>query len=154
LLKEVVKIKDILSANKQCPIKIGELADYTSLITTITRQEFEEEAKAFFARVVGPVEEVLQKAGVKMEDVDQIEMLGGGIRVPKVQEILQNTFKRSELGVHLNGDEAMCFGSAFIASNSSASFKVRKVYLTVHPTEQFSIQIRPVNETKITSVKQ
>lgn len=41
--------------------------------------------------------------------------------------------KKEDLGVHLNGDEAMCFGSAFIGSNSSASFKVRKVYLTQHP---------------------
>ena len=57
-------------------------------------------------------------------------MLGGGIRVPKVQEILQERLQVKDLGVHLNGDEAMCFGSAFIAANSSAQFKVRKVYLT------------------------
>jgi len=62
-----------------------------------------------------------------------IELLGGGIRVPKIQEILQTTLNKAELGVHLNGDEAMCFGSAFIAANSSASFKVRKVFLTQHP---------------------
>ena len=50
--------------------------------------------------------------------------------------------------MHLNGDEAMCFGSAFIASNSSASFKVRKIFLTQHPKHQISIEISPVNETK------
>lgn len=82
---------------------------------------------------MAPVEEVLRKAGLSIDDVDQVELLGGGIRVPKIQEILSTNLKKSELGVHLNGDEAMCFGSAFIASNSSASFKVRKVYLTVHP---------------------
>ena len=82
---------------------------------------------------MAPVEEVLRKAGLTIDDVDQVELLGGGIRVPKIQEILSTNLKKSELGVHLNGDEAMCFGSAFIASNSSASFKVRKVYLTVHP---------------------
>ena len=65
-----------------------------------------------------------------IEDVNGIELLGGGIRVPRVQEILQEKLQKNELGVHLNGDEAMCFGSAFIASNSSSSFKVRKVYLT------------------------
>lgn len=93
----------------------------------------------------------MKKAGVTIEDIDQIELLGGGIRVPKVQEILQTTLKKNELGVHLNGDEAMCFGSAFIASNSSASFKVRKVFLTVHPQTQFSIHITPVDESKLSS---
>ena len=53
--------------------------------------------------------------------------------------------------MHLNGDEAMCFGSAFIASNSSASFKVRKVYLTQHPLDAISIRISPVNESKIST---
>ena len=35
-----------------------------------------------------PVEDVLQKAGVSIEDVDMVELLGGGIRVPKIQELL------------------------------------------------------------------
>ena len=57
--------------------------------------------------------------------------------------------QKSELGVHLNGDEAMCFGAAFIASNSSASFKVRKVFLTVHPHSNYSIHITPLDESKL-----
>lgn len=50
--------------------------------------------------------------------------------------------------MHLNGDEAMCFGSAFIASNSSASFKVRKVFLTQHPDYAIEIEISPLDESK------
>ncbi|CDW74071.1 protein heat shock protein [Stylonychia lemnae] len=148
LMKEVIKIKDILSANKQNQIKIGELQDYVSLLTTIERKEFEDASQHLFDRVMAPVQEVLEKAGLTIEDIDQVELLGGGIRIPKIQELIQTTLKKSELGVHLNGDEAMCFGSAFIASNSSASFKVRKVYLTVHPQTQFSIHITPLNTTK------
>lgn len=53
------------------------------------------------------------------------------------------------MGVHLNGDEAMCFGSAFIAANSSAQFKVRKVYLTQHPKDEVSIEISPANPEKV-----
>jgi hypoxia up-regulated 1 len=56
--------------------------------------------------------------------------LGGGLRVPRVLEIIKEATGKSELMVHLNGDEAMCFGSAFIAANSSSSFKVKKVFLT------------------------
>jgi len=130
LLKEVVKYKDILSANKQVQVKLGELADYVTLSTVIERGEFEEKSAEFFTKVMKPVEDVLAKAGVSIEEVDMVELLGGGIRVPKIQELLQEKLQKKDLGVHLNGDEAMCFGSAFIASNSSASFKVRKVFLT------------------------
>lgn len=52
--------------------------------------------------------------------------------------------KTDELHVHLNGDEAMCFGSAFMASNSSSSFKVRKVFLTQHPQHAYKIEIKPL----------
>jgi len=51
-----------------------------------------------------------------------------------------------ELHVHLNGDEAMSFGSAFIASNSSASFKVRKVYLTQHPKYEIRVKMSPLDQ--------
>lgn len=51
--------------------------------------------------------------------------------------------------MHLNGDEAMCFGSAFIASNSSSSFRVRKVYLTQHPQYDIKIEVTPVEPADI-----
>lgn len=51
------------------------------------------------------------------------------------------------LEVHLNGDEGMAFGSAFIAANSSASYKVRKVFLTQHPIYDIKIQISPLNDS-------
>ena len=57
-----------------------------------------------------------------------------------------------ELHVHLNGDEAMCFGSAFIASNSSSSFKVRKVFLTQHPQYAFKMTIKPIEPVETADV--
>lgn len=130
-------------------MKLGELQDYVSLNTIVERRELEEKSEAFFARVMKPVEQVLEKSGLSIEDIDQIELLGGGIRVPKIQELLQQKLGKQELGVHLNGDEAMCFGAAFIASNQSASFKVRKVYLTSHPTSSIYINISAANASKV-----
>jgi hypoxia up-regulated 1 len=95
---------------------------------------------------VGPVNLALEKAGLTIEDIDDIELLGGGIRVPMVNEILQSTLDK-ELNVHLNGDEAMCFGSAFIASNSSAEFRVKQIFLTQHPENDVHIKISALNET-------
>ena len=70
LLKEVAKLKDILSANKQVVVKLGELADYVSLHTTIERKEFEDAAASYFARVSAPIEEALTKAGLTFEDIE------------------------------------------------------------------------------------
>jgi hypoxia up-regulated 1 len=84
----------------------------------------EDASGEFFAQVNKPIEDALEKAGLTIEDIDQMELLGGGIRNPKIVQILE-TFIKKEAGVHLNGDEAMCFGSAFIASNSSSAFKVK-----------------------------
>lgn len=130
LLKEVVKIKEVLSANKQASVKVPELLDYVTLQLSLERSEMEERAASLFARVTKPIEAALEKAGMKIEDIKQVELLGGGIRTPKVTEILEKAFSGMELGVHLNGDEAMCFGSAFIGSNSTTSFKVASVMLT------------------------
>lgn len=50
-----------------------------------------------------------------------------------------------ELSVHLNGDEAMCFGSAFIAANSSSSMKVKQVFLTANPPFDVTLKISPLD---------
>ena len=114
-------------------VKVPELLDYVTLQLTLTREEVEAASSSFFDRVSIPAEEALKAAGLTKEDIDQVELLGGGIRTPKVTEILKNYMGGKELGVHLNGDEAMCFGSAFIAANSSSSMKVKQVFLTANP---------------------
>jgi molecular chaperone DnaK (HSP70) len=58
--------------------------------------------------------------------------------------MLQTSFVGKDLGAHLNGDEAMCFGSAFIASNSSESFKVKKIFLTQRIPTALTIRISPL----------
>lgn len=59
-----------------------------TLITTVERKDFEDAAADFFDKVMIPVNDALSKANLKVEDIDQVELLGGGIRVPKIQEIL------------------------------------------------------------------
>jgi hypoxia up-regulated 1 len=49
--------------------------------------------------------------------------------------------------VHLNGDESMAFGAAFIAANSSSSYKVRKVFLTQHPEFEIKLKVSPLDDS-------
>ena len=62
-----------------------------------------------------------------------MELLGGGVRVPAVQARLKELLGELELGVHLNGDEAMALGAAFRAANISTAFRVRKVAAPARP---------------------
>lgn len=145
LFKEAVKIKETLSANKFANIKIPELLDYVTLQINLPREEVEEIAKDFFSGVSKPIEMALEKAGLKVEDINQVELIGGGVRVPKVTDILEEYLQRKDLSVHLNGDEAMCFGSAFIASNSSQTMKVKQIFLTHNPEYDILLKISPIN---------
>lgn len=145
LLKEVVKIKEVLSANKQASVKVPELLDYVTLQVIMERSELEEKAAPLFDRVTKPIDAALAKAGLTLADINQVEMLGGGIRTPKVAELLEKALAGKELGVHLNGDEAMCFGSAFIGSNSTTSFKVASVMLTQNPDFELRMVIEPMD---------
>ena len=120
---------EILSANKYASVKIPELVDYVTLSFNLDRESFEAANEKFYARIMGPINEALEKANMTIEDIDQVELIGGGVRIPKIVDVLAAGLKK-ELNVHLNGDEAMCFGSAFIASNSTSSFKVKQVFLT------------------------
>jgi hypoxia up-regulated 1 len=130
IFKEALKIKEILSANKAASVKIPELLDYVTLKFELQREELEGKLTEFLAKVTGPIDSALSLANLTVSDIDQVELLGGGIRNPKIVEILEKHMTKAsgdklELGVHLNGDEAMCFGSAFIATNSSSAFKVK-----------------------------
>lgn len=77
-----------------------------------------------------PLERALKYAELSIEEIDSFEILGGGLRVPKVQERLSEYLNGRELNMHMNGDEAMSFGAAFIAANFSNSFKVRNIFVS------------------------
>ena len=88
------------------------------------RSTFENEAKFLVEKLHLPIENVLKKAQKTIEDIDAIEMIGGGVRIPMVQNLLSEYFKGKELGAHLNGDEAMALGAVFQAANYSSVYRV------------------------------
>ena len=147
LQKEVIKIKEVLSANIQAFVKVPELLDEVTLQLTLQRETLETEAAPFFEMVAQPALDAIKKAGLEPSDIDLVELLGGGVRVPKVTSLLEKALNMEELGVHLNGDEAMCFGSAFIATNSSSDFKVKKMYLTQALPFDVHFKLQPLKDS-------
>jgi len=70
LYKEVVKVKEVLSANKLMQVKVPELLNYVTLDTMVYRSEFEERIASLISRVSKPVQDSLEQAGLKPEDID------------------------------------------------------------------------------------
>ena len=148
LRKSAEKVKKVLSANKQYPITIESLCDDMDFRgTSVTREQFEEMSSDLFDRVLSPVEKALEMANKTIDQISQVEIVGGGVRIPKVQELLADFFKLDNvaaLGVHLNGDEAMALGAAFRAANMSKAFRVGRAERSVGMIEStyFPIGLR------------
>ncbi|CAI5738513.1 unnamed protein product [Hyaloperonospora brassicae] len=124
---QATKTKTVLSANEQIPVVMQSLYNDVDFFTSMTRTKLEELAADLFERTLTPVEQALERAGLTVADIDEVELIGGGVRMPKIQHQLSQFFQGKDLGVHLNGDEAMALGAAFRAANLSNSFRVRHV---------------------------
>ena len=80
--------------------------------TSITRARFEELCNDLFRNTLKPVEQVLTDAKIDKNSVDDIVLVGGSTRIPKVQQLLSNFFNERELNKSINPDEAVAYGAA------------------------------------------
>lgn len=141
------KVKHVLSANNEIPVFVDGLYKDTGLSTHVSRAKFEEVAHDLLDRSVKPIEKALNAANLTLEDIDEVELIGGGMRIPKVQEMIQSFLGDDlELGKHINGDEAMALGAAFHGANVSTAFRVREVGMQdVNPFE-IGIELHELEE--------
>jgi len=122
------KAKQVLSANTDIPIYFDTLYDDTSYKSHVSRAKLEEMSHQLLERTTKPIEQALKAANMTLDDIDIVELIGGGMRVPIVQKEIQNFLgDKLELGLHINSDESMALGSAFHGANVSTAFKVRRV---------------------------
>jgi heat shock 70kDa protein 4 len=118
------KTKKILSANQQAPVNIESLMNDVDVSAMVTRQEFEALIDPLLAKTTGPLEEALAQAKLTKDDIDFIEVVGGGSRVPAIKERIQSFFGKN-LSYTLNADEAAARGCAFSCAILSPVFRVR-----------------------------
>ncbi|KAN0053001.1 hypothetical protein ACTA71_012482 [Dictyostelium dimigraforme] len=129
LLKEVGKMKENLSVNQQAQIFIGSLVDDHDFQATISRQQFEELSQSLVERALLPLKKLIDSTSIKLKDIEHFEVIGGGVRIPFIQQALKDYLKRDTLDKHLNGDEAMSNGAAFYAASLTHYFKVKEIKL-------------------------
>lgn len=118
------KTKKILSANQQAPVNIESLMNDIDASTMVTRQEFEAMVEPLLNRTHIPLEQALAQAKLTKDDIDVIEVIGGGSRVPAVKERIQDFFGKN-LSYTMNADEAVARGAAFSCAILSPVFRVR-----------------------------
>lgn len=124
VLAAAEKLKKILSANQQAPLNIESLMNDIDVRAMITRQEFEAMVEPLLNRIHVPLEQALADSKLTKEDIDIIEVVGGGSRVPAVKERIQAFFGKP-LSFTMNQDEAIARGCAFSCAILSPVFKVR-----------------------------
>ncbi|KAK0671063.1 heat shock protein 70 family [Cercophora samala] len=118
------KLKKVLSANQQAPINIESLMNDVDVRAMITRQEFEAMVEPLLNKVHIVLEQALADSKLTKEDIDIVEVVGGGSRVPSIKERVQAFFNKN-LSFTLNQDEAIARGCAFSCAILSPVFKVR-----------------------------
>ncbi|CAG2256140.1 HYOU1 [Mytilus edulis] len=125
LFKEAEKLKKVLSANNAHFAQVEGLLEEIDFKTKVTREELEELSKDLFEKVTKPIEEALKVSQITLGEIKDVILMGGGTRIPKVQEILKKYLGRTELGKSINTDEAAAMGAVYQAAYLGKGFKVK-----------------------------
>jgi len=112
LRREVEKAKRALSSVHQVKVEVEGLIDGEDFSETLTRARFEDLNNDLFKKTLGPVTQVLKDAGLKKSEIDEIVLVGGSTRIPKVQQLLKDYFNGKEPNRGINPDEAVAYGAA------------------------------------------
>lgn len=108
--------KRTLSNASVANIEIDSLFEGNDFSTTLTRAKFESLCSDIFQRTMAPVEQVLKDSKLSKSEIDEIVLVGGSTRIPKIQELLSSFFNGKELNKSINPDEAVAYGAAVQAA--------------------------------------
>eukprot|EP00911_Craspedida_sp_UC1_P002592 UC1_evm1s1920 len=112
LRREVEKAKRALSTSHQTRIEIESFFEGEDFSETLTRARFEELNMDLFRGTLKPVQKVLEDADLKKNEIDEIVLVGGSTRIPKVQQLVKEFFNGKEPSRGINPDEAVAYGAA------------------------------------------
>jgi len=112
LRREVEKAKRSLSASHQVRIEIESFFDGDDFSETLTRAKFEELNMDLFRSTMKPVQKVLDDSDLQKKEIDEIVLVGGSTRIPKIQQLVKEFFNGKEPSRGINPDEAVAYGAA------------------------------------------
>merc|ERR1719215_1384647 len=133
LRREVEQTKRVLSSTHQAQVEIEALFDGIDFSETLTRARFEEINNDLFKNTLGPVKQVMEDSGLKKTQIDEIVLVGGSTRIPKVQQLIKDFFNGKEPNRGINPDEAVAYGAAVQAGILSGEGGQDLLLLDVNP---------------------
>nr|CCC95702.1 unnamed protein product [Trypanosoma congolense IL3000] len=128
------QVKRVLSHSTMGEIALeGVLADGEDYVLKVTRAKLEELCSNIFARCMGVVKKALKDANMKVENIEDVVLVGGSSRIPAVQAQLKDLFKGKRLCCSVHADEAVAYGAAvqakILAGNNEGSSKTDDIVL-------------------------
>ena len=110
------KAKRTLSSSASASVEIDSFFEGIDLYESISRARFEEIGADFFRRAMAPIDRVLTDSKLSKGDIDEVVMVGGSTRIPKIQNMLSDYFHGKELSKNINPDECVAYGAAVQAA--------------------------------------
>jgi len=121
----VMKTKKILSANYEAPVNVECLMDDQDFSSVMTREDLERMCEPAIVRVKAVLQKAIEASGLTIDQIDSVEAVGGGTRVPWVKRVCAEAFGGKELSTTMNQEESVCRGCALQAAMLSPLYKVR-----------------------------
>ncbi|KAH8038651.1 hypothetical protein HPB51_002795 [Rhipicephalus microplus] len=115
------RAKRILSSTAETSIEIDALFEGTDFYTKITRARFEELCLDLFKSTLGPIQRALDDSKMDKMKVNDIVLVGGSTRIPRIQKLVKDFFNDKELCFNINPDEAIAYGAAVSAALSAGT---------------------------------
>eukprot|EP01083_Nonionella_stella_P006956 20117_1 len=116
LRKECEKAKRALSSMKQTKVEIENIANGIDLSEMLSRARFEDLNSKLFRKTLQPLKQILRDSGINKSEIDEIVLVGGSTRIPKIQAMVKQFFNGKELNRGINPDEAVAFGASIQAA--------------------------------------
>lgn len=127
-------LKKNLSSSNQATIELDSLFEGIDFQSSITRARFEEICASHLGKYMGIVEKCVLDAKVAKHEIDEIVLVGGTSRIPKLQKLLSEYFDGKELNKSINPDEAVAYGACVQANILTGGDKVTDSLLLLDVT--------------------
>ncbi|KAN0050854.1 hypothetical protein ACTA71_004150 [Dictyostelium dimigraforme] len=138
------RAKITLSSSIEASIEIDSLCDGIDFYSSITRAHFEELCSDLFLCCLSPIERILKDTKKDRKSIDEIVLVGGSSRIPRVQQMLQDYFHGKELNKSINPDEAVAYGATVQAAILSGDKSLKVTELIFFDTASLSMGIETV----------
>ncbi len=109
---EVEKAKRALSSKHEAVLEIEDIVEGVDISETLSRAKFEELNADLFKKTLEPLKLALEGSELKKNEIDEIVLVGGSTRIPKIKQLVKEFFNGKEPNTGINPDEAVCYGAA------------------------------------------